>query len=76
MTASSIWAIRSTTLVNHSNNEFAVGSNHINGIEGFWGFAKIRLVKFRGMRKSTRHEHLEECELDSIIEIKIYTLFY
>ena len=48
--------------VNHSNNEFAVGTNHINGIEGFWGFAKIRLVKFRGMRKSTFYLHLKECE--------------
>ena len=47
---------------NHSNNEFAVGTNHINGIEGFWGFAKIRLVKFRGMRKSTFYLHLKECE--------------
>lgn len=48
--------------VNHSNNEFAVGTNHINGIEGFWGFAKVRLVKFRGMRKSTVYLHLKECE--------------
>ena len=48
--------------VNHSQNEFAVGSNHINGIEGFWGFAKVRLVKFRGMRKSTFYLHLKECE--------------
>ena len=48
--------------VNHSKNEFAVGTNHINGIEGFWGFAKIRLVKFRGMRKSTFYLHLKECE--------------
>ena len=48
--------------VNHSNNEFAVGTNHINGIEGFWGFAKIRLVKFRGMRKSTFYLHLKESE--------------
>ena len=48
--------------VNHSQDEFAVGSNHINGIEGFWGFAKVRLVKFRGMRKSTFYLHLKECE--------------
>ena len=48
--------------VNHSQDEFAVGTNHINGIEGFWGFAKVRLVKFRGMRKSTFYLHLNECE--------------
>ena len=48
--------------VNHSADEFAVGTNHINGIEGFWGFAKVRLVKFRGMRKSTFYLHLKECE--------------
>ena len=48
--------------VNHSADEFAVGSNHINGIEGFWAFAKVRLVKFRGMRKSTFYLHLKECE--------------
>ena len=48
--------------VNHSQDEFAVGTNHINGIEGFWGFAKVRLVKFRGMRKSTFYLHLKECE--------------
>ena len=48
--------------VNHSADEFAVGTNHINGIEGFWAFAKVRLVKFRGMRKSTFYLHLKECE--------------
>ncbi len=48
--------------VNHSQDEFAVGTNHINGIEGFWGFAKVRLVKFRGMRKSTFYLHLKKCE--------------
>jgi len=25
----------------HSKNEFAVGTNHINGIENFWGCAKF-----------------------------------
>ena len=48
--------------VNHSTDEFAVGSNHINGIEGFWGFAKVRLVKFRGMRNFTFYLHLKECD--------------
>ena len=48
--------------VQHGKDEFAVGSNHINGIEGFWGLAKVRLVKFRGMSKNTFYLHLKECE--------------
>lgn len=48
--------------VNHSADEFAQGSNHINGIEGFWGIAKVRLVKFRGLSKNTFYLHLKECE--------------
>jgi phosphoglycolate phosphatase-like HAD superfamily hydrolase len=28
-------------LVQHSDNEFAVGHNHINGIENFWGLCKV-----------------------------------
>ncbi len=27
------------------------GNSHINGIESFWGYAKTRLVKFKGMDK-------------------------
>lgn len=48
--------------IHHSRDEFALGANHINGIESFWGFAKVRLVKFRGMRKSTFYLHLKETE--------------
>lgn len=48
--------------VQHGKDEFAVGTNHINGIESFWGYAKVRLVKFRGMRKSTFYLHLKESE--------------
>ena len=33
--------------VEHSKDEFANGTVHINGIEGFWGLAKVRLAKFR-----------------------------
>jgi transposase len=42
--------------INHGNNEFAVGRNHINGIEDFWGVAK-----FRGMNKNTFYLHPKEC---------------
>lgn len=46
----------------HSDDKFAEGTNHINGIEGFWGYAKVRLVKFRGLSKNTFYLHLKECE--------------
>jgi transposase-like protein len=48
--------------VHHGKNEFVRGNSHINGIESFWGYAKIRLVKFKGMNKSTFNLHLKECE--------------
>ena len=48
--------------VDHSKDEFAKGRNHINGIEGFWGHAKTRLVRFRGMAPSTSNVLLKECE--------------
>jgi len=48
--------------VYHGKNEFARGNSHINGIEFFWGYAKNRLVKFKGMGKSMFNLHLKECE--------------
>jgi transposase len=48
--------------VNHSNNEFALGPNHINGIESFWGYAKHRLTKFHGVNRRTFSLHLKETE--------------
>ena len=48
--------------VDHGRNEFARGKTHINGIEGFWGFAKSRLTRFRGMSPATCFLHLKECE--------------
>ena len=52
--------------VRHGKNEFARKEkgirNHINGIENFWGIAKVRLYKFRGMDKKTFYLHLKECE--------------
>ena len=41
--------------VDHGRNEFARGRTHINGIEGFWGFAKSRLTRFRGMNNPFYH---------------------
>jgi transposase-like protein len=48
--------------VNHGQNEFARGKSHINGIENFWGLAKVRLAKFRGVHRQTFYLHLKECE--------------
>lgn len=48
--------------VDHGKNEFVRGKSHINGIESFWGFAKTRLSKFRGMSKKNFYLHLKECE--------------
>ena len=48
--------------VHHGQDEFVHGKSHINGIESFWGFAKTRLSRFRGMSKKTFHLHLKECE--------------
>ena len=46
----------------HSHNEFARGKCHVNGIEGFWSFAKRRLAKFNGMNGKMFYLHLKECE--------------
>jgi transposase len=59
------WGYKRHYRVNHSNNEFVSGNNpknHINGIENFWGVAKVRLSKFRGLRPEYFNLHLKECE--------------
>jgi transposase-like protein len=48
--------------VDHGKDEFVRGRAHVNGIEGFWGYAKTRLVRFRGIPKQTFYFHLKECE--------------
>ena len=52
--------------IHHGKSEFAKRRgrvrNHINGIENFWGLAKVRLSKFRGLSKDTFYLHLKECE--------------
>jgi len=46
--------------IHHHNNEFARGKNHVNGIESFWSFVKLRLSKLRGARKDKFLTHLLE----------------
>ena len=48
--------------INHSDDVFAIGDVHINGIESFWSFAKRRLYKFNGVSPKTFYLHLKECE--------------
>ena len=48
--------------VKHGENAFALGHNHINGIENFWGLCKVRLAKFRGVHRHTFYLHIKECE--------------
>ena len=48
--------------VDHGKDEFAKGTVHINGMEGFWGIAKIRLAKYRELSRSTFYLHLKESE--------------
>ena len=48
--------------VRHNEGEYALGSNHINGIESFWSYAKRRLAKFNGVPARTFLLHLKESE--------------
>ena len=56
------WGYKRHYRVNHGQNEFARGHSHINGIENFWGIAKVRLSKLRGLREDHFNLHLKECE--------------
>lgn len=48
--------------VEHGSNEFANDKSHINGIESFWAYAKLRLSKMKGIRKEMFYLHLKETE--------------
>ena len=48
--------------IHHHQNEFARGKNHVNGIESFWSFTKLRLAKLRGIRAEYFILHLKESE--------------
>jgi transposase len=62
--------------VRHGENEFAVGNNHINGIENFWGLCKTRLAKFKGVHKHKFYLHIKECEFRYNFRKKnIYLIF-
>lgn len=48
--------------INHSKKYSNRKGIHINGIENFWSFAKLRLAKFRGLSRSNFYFHLKESE--------------
>jgi len=49
--------------VKHGDNEWSDGNgSHINGIESFWGYAKHRLNKFKGIPRNRFILHLKETE--------------
>ena len=48
--------------IHHHRNQFARGKNHVNGIESFWSFTKLRLAKLRGIRAHYFFLHLKESE--------------
>jgi len=49
-------------LTYHGRSQFAEGTNHINGIESFWAYAKHRMRKFKGIQKSGFLTYLKESE--------------
>lgn len=57
-----IWATKSIIVSTTGKNEFTNSRRHINGIESFWSYAKLRLMKFHGVPRATFYLHLKECE--------------
>jgi len=48
--------------VHHSQNEFARGKKHINGMESFWSYSKRRMENANGIKKEYFLLHLKESE--------------
>ena len=49
-------------IIKHSEDEFAKGRIHINGIEGFWSYAKERFHKYHGINRKNYPLYLKEME--------------
>ena len=47
-------------LVKHSRNNYVTNGNHINGLEGFWGYLKRKLAAKGGIRQSRLNLYLGE----------------
>lgn len=48
--------------VNHAKTLVTKNHNHINGIEGFWSYAKHKLYNYRGVSRSNFPVYLKEME--------------
>ena len=48
--------------VNHDKTLVSRSHNHINGIEGFWSYAKHKLYNYRGVSRSNFPVYLKEME--------------
>ena len=58
------WGCKHHYRVSRGENGFAGRGNpgnRINGIEGFWGYAKSRPVRYQGVPKEDFYLHLKEC---------------
>jgi transposase len=65
----------------NKDKAFAKGRNHINGIEGFWSFAKERFHKYHGVNKQNYPLYLKELEFrfnnrNTNIFKKIFNIIY
>ena len=49
-------------VVSHGMDEYARGDAHINGMEGFWSYAKTWMYHYRGVLKQYFHLYLKEIE--------------
>ncbi len=48
--------------INHSKEFRRQKHNHINGIEGFWSYAKKFMMKYNGVSKQNFHLYMKEIE--------------
>ena len=49
-------------IIKHDEDKFVDNHNHINGIEGFWSYAKERFHKYHGINKNNYPFYLKEME--------------
>jgi len=49
-------------IIKHNEDQFADGHNHINGLEGFWSYAKERFHKYHGINHANYPFYLKEME--------------
>ena len=49
-------------IIKHDEDKFADNHNHINGIEGFWSYAKEKFRKYHGIKKNNYPFYLKEME--------------